>query len=166
MSFPALIKSAASKHGSNSVVTNLPLSAKACLSSAVRMSYNCKKGFLKQQRTKVIITRVIVAKEFITILLITASRFCDLILNLCTYLIIKLIRHLGFRCSCPLGAPIEVFFDQRSIRTVLEEPGPPRHWRLDNFVSNHQQNITRHRRVQTGRLEIRGFIYLEMTEQS
>lgn len=37
MSLPALMKSAASKHGSYSVVTNLPCAANLCLSSTVRM---------------------------------------------------------------------------------------------------------------------------------
>lgn len=37
ISVPALMKSAASKHGSNSVVTNFPWAASLCLSSTVRM---------------------------------------------------------------------------------------------------------------------------------
>ena len=41
MSRPALIKSAASKHGSYSVVTNCPFAARICLSSTDSMGYSC-----------------------------------------------------------------------------------------------------------------------------
>ena len=46
-------------------------------------------------------------------------------------------------------AYLEIFLEERSICSVLEETGAPRHWCFNNLIPHYHQYVTRHRRIQT-----------------
>src|SRR5258706_10225030 len=51
---------------------------------------------------------------------------------------IQFIRHERFRRRGPARATSEIFFDQPSVRTKFKIAGALSHWRLDDFISDHQ----------------------------
>lgn len=65
-------------------------------------------------------------------------------MNLRPHLIIQLIGHGGFWSSGPFSAILEVLLDQRSVGSVLEEAGPPRHGGLYDLISHNQQDVSGH----------------------
>ena len=77
-----------------------------------------------------------------------------------SYLVVEFVSHLRLGRGGPSRAPAEVFLDERSVRAVFKEARAPRHGRLDDLVSDHQQDIPRHGGVQARRPEVRSLVLL------
>lgn len=68
-----------------------------------------------------------------------------------SHLVIQLVHHHGLGSRGPLGPTVEVVFDERAVGSVLKEARAPGHGSLNNLVSHHNQDVPRHRAVQTCR---------------
>ena len=78
----------------------------------------------------------------------------------CSYLVVEFVSHLRLGRGGPSSAPAEVFLDERPVRAVFKEARAPRHGRLDDLVSDHQQDISRHGGIQARRPEVRSLVFL------
>ena len=82
---------------------------------------------------------------------------CDVDANL----IIQRIIHQRFWRDRPGCSSMKIFFHEISISSVFEKSCSPTHWCFNDFFSNNQQNIARHRSIHSTRCEVRSFILLK-----